>query len=290
MAATPLDRRAPRPAPMAERRAALRAATGALGALAERVRPTYLAKEELFPVPAPLAELLGTPGLRRGSTLLVEAERPPGAASPRSQRAAGATSLALALLAEPTAAGAACAVVGLPDLGLIGAQELGVALERVVLVPDPGGRSAAVVGALLDGVDVVLVRFPAPLPAATARRLSARARERRAVLVLAGSGVGDTLAGSSVATSWPDAPDVRLAVAGSWERTEDAPSGLLGRRRLVVTARRRRAAPEELCRTLALAVAPGGVGGLALSLVPPGAEGVEGESAPALAARRRIAQ
>jgi hypothetical protein len=58
-----------------------------------------------------------------------------------------------------------------------------------------------VVAALLDAVDVVLVRPPAGLPAGQARRLAARARERGAVLVPLGT--------------WSEPADLRLAVAAS---------------------------------------------------------------------------
>ncbi len=252
-----------RSAPTSGRRAALRAATGALGVLAERVRPTYLAGEEILPAPAPLAELLGTPGLRRGSTLLVEAAA---GLSPRRQDVVpGATSLALGLLAEPSAAGAFCAVVGLPDLGLAAARELGVALERLVVVPSAGPRDAAVVGALLEGVDLVLARLPGHLSAATARRLTARAREHRSVLVLAGRGVGEPV-GSGPDLSWPEPPDVRFSVlATAWDPT-DAAGALFASRRLEVRAHRRRAVPEDVSRTLAFSAVSGR---LRLGLVAP---------------------
>ena len=48
------------------------------------------------------------------------------------------SSLALALMAGPSAAGEWCAVIGVPDLGLEAASELGIALERLILVPEPG--------------------------------------------------------------------------------------------------------------------------------------------------------
>lgn len=219
----------------------------ALSLLAQRLRPTALAREELFGLARPLAELIGTPGLRRGSTLVVEAA--PGVS--------GASSLALSLLAKPAAEGATCAVVGLPGLGLLAAAELGVALERLVVVPDPGQRSAAVVAALLEGFDVVLAGFPAGLPAATARRLSARAKERRSVLIVAGRGVGAPSA-SGPAQSWGEAPEARLvAVASTWHTVPAASSGapllgLLAGREVEVVARRRRAAPEEVRQRLLL--------------------------------------
>jgi hypothetical protein len=61
-----------------------------------------------------------------------------------------------------------------------------------------------VVAALLDAVDVVLVRPPPRLPAPQARRLAARARERGAVLVPLGP--------------WSEPADLRLAVtASTWQ-------------------------------------------------------------------------
>jgi len=42
-----------------------------------------------------------------------------------------------------------CAVLGLPDLGIVAADELGVALEHLVLVANPERRAAAAVFAAL---------------------------------------------------------------------------------------------------------------------------------------------
>ena len=129
---------------------------------------TTLADERLLPVVPALQSLLPGRGLRRGATVTV------------SRSAA----LALALVAGASAAGSWVAAVGLPDLGIVAAAESGIALERLALVPAPGARAwTTVVAALLDAVDVVLVRPPPRLPAPQARRLAARARERGAVLV-----------------------------------------------------------------------------------------------------------
>jgi hypothetical protein len=121
---------------------------------------------------------------------------------------AGSTMLALALLQGPSTAGAWCAVVGMPDLGLEAAAGLGIDLDRLVLVPRPGEQWLAVVAALVDVVSIVLVRPPAPaqgvprIGEATAGKLSSRLRQREAVLV----SLGD----------WPRA-DARLAVTeSSW--------------------------------------------------------------------------
>lgn len=104
---------------------------------------------------------------------------------------AGSTLLALALLQGPSEAGAWCAVVGMPDLGVEAAAALGLDLERLVLVPHPGDQWMSVVSALIDVVSVVLVRPPVRdgrtrVPEAAAGRLAARLRQREAVLVSMG--------------------------------------------------------------------------------------------------------
>ncbi|OQO91155.1 hypothetical protein B1813_16850 [Saccharomonospora piscinae] len=121
---------------------------------------------QVLPVSPALTELLPHGGLRRGTTVAVR----------------DSTSLLLALLAEATARGSWAAVVGAPRLGLVAAGELGVELGRLALVPHPGAEFAAATAALLDGFDLVAVRLP-PGSEALARRLSARARHRGAVLL-----------------------------------------------------------------------------------------------------------
>jgi hypothetical protein len=96
---------------------------------------------------------------------------------------------------------------------------------------------------MLDAFDLVLAWPPAAGRAvrpADARRLAGRARERGAVLVVAGSGSG--------AAAWPEAPDVRLAVTRSeWHGLEKGHGRLRGRLVEVesggrgASARRRRA-------------------------------------------------
>src|SRR4030095_8831767 len=138
--------------------------SGAAGR-AQLVGPgTTLADERVPPGLPALQPLLPGRGLRRGTTVTV----------------ASSAALALALVAGASAAGSWVGAVGLPDLGIVAAAETGIDLERLALVPSPGARAwPAVVAALLDAVDVVLVRSPPGLPAAQARRLIARARERR---------------------------------------------------------------------------------------------------------------
>jgi hypothetical protein len=138
-----------------------------LAGVARVVRPVALAEERILPVLPVLEPLLVGGGLRRGSTVSV----------------VGSTSLALALVAGPSAAGSWTAAVGAPALGVVAAAEAGIDLQRLALVADPGDQWATVTAALLDAVDVVMVRPARRVRQADARRLVARARERGSVLV-----------------------------------------------------------------------------------------------------------
>ena len=184
-------------------------------------RPVTLAEEHLLPVLPELESLLPGRGLRRGSTISVT----------------GSTSLALAVLAAPSAAGSWTAAVGLPSLGLVAAAEAGVALDRLALVASPGEQWPTVVAALLDALDIVLVCPASRVRIGDARRLMARARERGAVLVST--------------RAWEGA-DVRLSVASSvWDGVGEG-HGHLTSRRLEVVATGRGAAARERRATLCL--------------------------------------
>jgi hypothetical protein len=197
---------------VADERAARRAA---LARVADRARPVTLAREQRLPVLDPLAPLLPDGGLRRGAVVGVEG--------------VGATSLLLSLLAGPSAAGSWVALVGLPQVGLAAAAELGVVLDQVAVVADPpASRWAATMAALIDAFDVVALR-PGPVRPQQARRLAARARERGAVLALARG-----------RHRWGEGPDVRLAVVDhEWQGLEWG-HGHLRARRLTVAATGRR--------------------------------------------------
>lgn len=102
-----------------------------------------------------------------------------------------AMSLAMAVTAGPVQQGAWVAVAGAPTFGAAAAAELGVPLERLVMVRDPPGgfddaRWADVVAAMIDGFDVVVLGGGARrIRPAIARRLQARVQSRGAILVLA---------------------------------------------------------------------------------------------------------
>jgi len=98
----------------------------------------------------------------------------------------GSTTLAMALMAGPSAAGGWCGVVGIPGFGAEAAAALGVDLDRLVLVPQPGPGWLSVVTALVDALTVVVVAPPAQVGAAEAARLAARLRQRDGILVACG--------------------------------------------------------------------------------------------------------
>lgn len=142
---------------------------------AVRTQAMGLARDRRLAVLAPLAPLLPEGALVRGKVVACTG--------------GAAVSLALALAAGPTREGSWTGVVGLAGVGLAAAAELGVALERLVLVATPGGGEwAEVLAALTDGVDVVVAVPPPRLGAAAARRLQARVQARGGVLVLVGAG------------------------------------------------------------------------------------------------------
>lgn len=103
----------------------------------------------------------------------------------------GSLSLAMLLLAGPSAAGAWCGVVGIPDFGIEAAAGFGIVLDRLVLVPAPGEHWLAVTAQIAEVLPIVLVAPPAAgaSPAETAR-LASRLRQRGSTLLVAGEWSG----------------------------------------------------------------------------------------------------
>lgn len=204
------------------------AAIDSLHRVGERARPVALARERTLPVAAPLAGLVPGGALQRGASVSVDG-------------APGATSLALALMAEASASGSWVGVVGDPSLGLAAVAEAGLALERVVVVDPPPSSWAAVVAALLDAVDLVCTRSARSVRPADARRLVARAREQGAVWV-------QLPAGGRAASAKDRMPpaEVRLSVVSAvWEGPAGGGAGRLERRRVEVVGGGRGAAARE---------------------------------------------
>jgi hypothetical protein len=133
----------------------------------------------------------------------------------------------MALMAGPSAEGAWCGVVGVPSFGAEAARALGVDLERLVLVPDPGSDWLNVVAALVDALTVVVVRPPGDVTPGEASRLAARLRTRGAMLIAYGS--------------WPGS-EARFEIESStWTGLGDG-EGLLTARKATVAVTGRRAA------------------------------------------------
>lgn len=138
-------------------------------------------------------------------------------------RGPGATTLALSLISAASKE-AWTAVVGIPALGLRAADELGVDLDHLVVIADPGKRWTDVLAAVVDSFDVVLT-CP-QLPGREARRLVGRIRERDAVFVTVGP--------------WVES-DVRIETtrAASWHGIEDGHGHLAARQvEIDITGRR----------------------------------------------------
>ncbi|MGZ5368422.1 MAG: hypothetical protein ACXWXV_04085 [Aeromicrobium sp.] len=92
-------------------------------------------------------------------------------------------SLAMALMAGPSADGAWCGVVGSAEFGIEAAAAAGVDLSRTILVPDPADQWLGVTSALIDALTVVVVKPPGKVSEGAVSRISARLRQRGAMLV-----------------------------------------------------------------------------------------------------------
>ena len=174
--------------------------------------------DAVLPVLPALQELLPG-GLRRGS---VVATGPWGL-------------LCLALAAGASAAGAWCAVVGLPQLGVAAAADAGLNPGRMLLIADPGTGWPQVVASLLDGCELVLLRPPDRPSAQMRRRLEATVRRFGGVLVVAGD--------------W-DGAQTRLLVAHQEWAGIGAGHGRLRARRAQIVADGRGAAARQRARWL----------------------------------------
>jgi len=144
-------------------------------ALLQRLRaqaeaPARSRAERCLPVPDAFAKLLPDAGLKQGATYCLGV----------------AGSLLTALLSEPSQAGSWCGVVGMPEFGVEAAQAAGIALDRLVLVPDPGDQWLAVTAALAEVLPVIAVRPGGRVREGDAARLTARLRDRGGVLLVHG--------------------------------------------------------------------------------------------------------
>lgn len=132
------------------------------------------ASERTLPVHESLIELL--PALQRGSTIACGGR--------------AGVSLAMALATAPSREGAWVGIAGLPELGLCAAADMGLALERLVMVTgDPPW--VEVLAAMIDGFDVLVIgqqtcHTSSRLSNGAVRRLQARAQSRGVVMLTVG--------------------------------------------------------------------------------------------------------
>ena len=179
-------------------------------ALASKLPP---ARDRCLPVDEVFAPLLPDAGLQRGRVIGCSG--------------VAAWSLALGMISRAVSTGSWVAFVGTPTVGLEAASEIGVALDRVVLVDVDGGSSvwAERVAAAADGFELIVTS-----PPVGAERVARRVRQRlqaRGVVLLAVSPRTPSLACdvelSSTAVAWAGigqgsgylmARRVTLAVAG----------------------------------------------------------------------------
>ena len=205
----------------------------------------------VLPVHPRLAALLPDGGLRTGTTVVVQ----------------GSTSLLLTLLAEASRDGAWTVLVGYPAAGMAAAADAGCDLTRTLVVPLPTGSGVdapAVLAALIDGMDVVVVGPEVALLDQDRRRLTARARDRGTVLVPALPATplsAGYLSSQNVSTAqisrtqrevggrWGGAQVVLEATEGTWAGIDHG-AGWLRRR----TLRVRRTGRGSAARPLYMAV------------------------------------
>ena len=139
---------------------------------ARRIAPVLLAGEQILPVPEVFHSLLPGGGLQQGWVTRVD-----GSASSRA--------LAWALLSEITTAGRWVAAVNVDGISLTAASEVGVAIERVLVVQHVTPEVwLSTIGALIGAVDVVLFGTPQHrIRPSDYRQIASRCRERGTVLM-----------------------------------------------------------------------------------------------------------
>ena len=157
--------------------------------LAATMRPVAMAASRSIGVGAPWDAVLPEGGLRRGTTILVNGE-------------VGALTAACSLIALPTSRGHWAGLVGVDDPGVVAMADLGVSLAHTLFLPRPRDAWVEATADLIDGVDLVVVRPPSRPAHGVARRLMARARERRVVLIVV----------SEPRSAWPVPADASIEI------------------------------------------------------------------------------
>jgi membrane protein implicated in regulation of membrane protease activity len=174
-----------------------------LQAKIRQMQATKLDSRSIATHPA-IAELLPGGSLKQGASYSVESS----------------TTLLMALLAGPSAAGSWCGVVGVPEFGVEAAAGFGIDLGRLVLVPHPGEHWLAVTSAIADVLTIVVARPSARVSDGSIARLAARIRQRGATMIVLGS--------------WPQSEAMLSVSDSSWEGIGSG-HGYLSARQVTVT-------------------------------------------------------
>ncbi len=171
----------------------------------------------IIPTPDAIGRLLPGGGLKQGAAYSI-------ARSP---------ALVMALLAEPSAAGTWCGVVGVPEFGVEAAAAFGVDLARLVLVPHPGDQWLTVAAAVADVMGVVVIRPPRRASDSGVSRLAARLRQRGATMLVLGT--------------WPQSEAMISLADGEWSGIGSG-HGRLTARQVTVTVTSRLAGRPRSAR------------------------------------------
>ena len=210
--------------------------------LHDRIAPVTLSREQLLTVPEPLLPLFPLGGLQRGTSVGFDG--------------AGSTSVALTLAASTLGTDRWMAIVGLEELGLLAASELGVRLDRLLLIESTQSTQlAAVAAALVEAVDIIVIHPRKRLGARDARRLTARSKERGTVLFHLDGG-----------RNWPGVLDLEITTSAErWEGLGQG-HGHLRQRHLTVSTFGRRSSARHRQTSILL---PGPTGGMAPNTAVP---------------------
>jgi len=187
--------------------------------LKEQATPVIAASARTIPIDPALSAMVPGGAFQRGTTTVLVGGQ-----------GSGATSLGIALMGHASSLGHWCGAVGLKDPGIAAMMELGLDVRRVVFVPHPRAMWADAVAELLDGVDLLFVCPPSRVPHGAARRLMARAKERKSVLLVR---TNDT-------RQWPVPPEATIVLErSSWQGAGQG-DGRLAARRVTVSGESRR--------------------------------------------------
>jgi hypothetical protein len=182
----------------------------------EAVRPTTLSNEQLLDVPEGLQPLFPWGGLQRGWSVGITGH--------------GAWTLTAGLLAPSLGEQGWLAVVGAPLVNLVAAAEVGIRMDRVLVIDTPPtGQWGTLIASLLEAVQAVVIAPPSRIGGRDARRIGARLREQRGTLIHLGGGA-----------TWPNELDLGLTcTTTNWQGIGEG-HGYLKYRQVLVEAVGRR--------------------------------------------------